>query len=97
MTLTEVQTQVAIREQFRTEVPTPEVFGWAQDGGQGFIYMALVDGDPLYERWKGMNEDERLSVCAQVRKMVGAWRSLVQDDDDPYIGEFVTNYCPRPS
>ena len=63
-------------------VPVPEVFGWAEDAGQGFLYMALVAGDTLASRWKDMAEDERLAVCAELKGMVEAWRSLAQPEPD---------------
>ncbi|KLU84801.1 hypothetical protein MAPG_03837 [Magnaporthiopsis poae ATCC 64411] len=44
VTQTELDTQIWV------------LFGWAEDGGRGFIYMALVDGKPLQELWLGMTE-----------------------------------------
>ena len=36
-----------LREKLQGHLPVPEVFGWAQNGGQNFIYMALVEGQAL--------------------------------------------------
>ncbi|KAI1307495.1 kinase-like domain-containing protein [Xylaria venustula] len=49
VTVTEIQTQILIREKLLGRVPIPEVFGWTYDHGQTFLYMSLVDGDPLHE------------------------------------------------
>lgn len=67
-------------------MPIPEVFGWAEDGEQRFIYMALIEGDTLQRRWGGMAEEERLAVCAGLKDMVKVWRGLEQDENEQYIG-----------
>lgn len=59
----------------------------AQDQGQTFLYMSLVDGDPLTERWPCMTTQERLTICAELRSAVSAWRNLRQDEDTCYIGQ----------
>ncbi|KAF4823484.1 hypothetical protein CGCTS75_v010321 [Colletotrichum tropicale] len=64
-----------VREKLQGKVPVPEVFGWVNDGEQGFMYMFLVEGDTLEERWSEMAEDERLDVCKELRVMVNARRA----------------------
>lgn len=88
VTFTEVETQVFIHEQLRNHhVPTPEVFGYAEDEGQRFIYMALMEGDSLQERFAKLTEVERRAVCAELRGMVDTWRRVLeQDQADLYIG-----------
>ncbi|KAI1111244.1 kinase-like domain-containing protein [Nemania sp. NC0429] len=78
--------QVWIREKLQGRVPVPEVFGWAEDQGQIFIYMDLIDGDPLNERWPSMMTEERLGICAELRSAVSAWRDLRQDEGACYVG-----------
>ncbi|KAK2737105.1 hypothetical protein FQN57_000444 [Myotisia sp. PD_48] len=73
-------------EQLKGQVPIPEVYGWAEDGGQGFLYMSLIEGDTLEERWTDMSEEERQAVCNDIRPLVQAWRGLKQDKDASYIG-----------
>ncbi|KAI0136921.1 phosphotransferase family protein [Xylariales sp. AK1849] len=41
-----------------------------------FIYMELIEGDPLCERWPDMIGDERLAVCDELRFMVKSWSTL---------------------
>lgn len=89
VTIVEAQTQMMLREQLRGQVPVPEVFGWIEDKGQRFIYMSLIEGKTLQERWGDITEDERRAVCEELKHMVKAWRSLEQDRHDRYIGEFV--------
>lgn len=86
VTVLEARTQLEVCARLQGRVPVPEVFGWAEDGGQGFIYMALFQGETLLERWGDMNEDERRGVCEELGHMVKSWRALTQDDQECYIG-----------
>lgn len=88
VTIAEVETQVWMREKLKGRVPIPEVFGWAEDGGQIFIYMSLVEGETLQARFSTMNESERQAVCKELRSMVNAWRTLKQEPDK-YVGKFI--------
>ena len=36
-----------------------------------------------------MDEDERQSICEELKYMVKAWRALEQDSNDHYIGKFL--------
>lgn len=72
VTVAEVETQVLMHGRLQGRVPIPEVFGWAEDAGQIFIYMSLVDGDTLQSRFPTMNESERQAVCNELRSMVMA-------------------------
>lgn len=87
ISLVEAQTQMMVRERLQGQVPVPEVFGWTEDEGQRFIYMSLIEGDTLMERWGSLNEDERLAVCEDLRNKVQAWRTIEQDTNDHYIGK----------
>ncbi|KAH7133995.1 hypothetical protein EDB81DRAFT_870702 [Dactylonectria macrodidyma] len=69
ITVAEAETQMLMREH---QVPTPETFGWTEDGGQVFIYMDLV-------------EDERQSTCQKLKLIVNAWRALAQDNAESYV------------
>jgi len=72
--------------QVQGKVPIPEIFGWAEDGGQRFLYMSLIEGQTLQERWSSMKEGERRAICEELRSIVKAWRALKQDNEDCYIG-----------
>ncbi|KAJ6037426.1 uncharacterized protein N7446_010057 [Penicillium canescens] len=56
-----------IREQLQGQVSTPEIFGWTEDEGQVFIYMSLIEGETLQERWSGMDDAKRRAVCEQLK------------------------------
>lgn len=91
-TVAEAQTQIMICKHLKGRVPVPEVFGWTEHGGQVFIYMSLIEGETLQERWGNMNENERQVVCEELKCMVKAWRLLEQDScswrHDHYVGKF---------
>lgn len=88
VTVAEAETQELVYRRLHGQVPTPEVFGWAEDGDEVFICMALVEGDSLQNRWSRLHEEERTAVCTQLKVMADAWRSLPQEDSQQYIGEF---------
>jgi hypothetical protein len=85
VTLAELEGQLLVYEQLQGVVPVPEVFAWTEDGGQGFLYMDLVDGDTLQSRFRRMSVAEREVICAELKTMVNAWRGLSQPE--PYVGE----------
>lgn len=102
-TVTEAETQNMVYKQLKGKVPVPEVFGWTEDGGQVFIYLSLIGGEPLEQRWGALNDEEREAVCKELNGMVKAWRSLELPDQVLYVGkwsEFIAvasqNYAKAP-
>lgn len=88
MTVVEAQTQMMLCKHLKNQIPVPEVFGWTEDGCQKLIHMSFIEGETLQQRWGDMNEDERQSICEELKHMVKAWRSLEQDSNNHYIGKF---------
>lgn len=88
VTLREVSTQRMVHEQLLGQVPIPEVLAWTEDEDQGFIYMSLIEGDTLEQRWNDLNETERQAICAELKPMVKAWRALKQDGQEPFVGKW---------
>ncbi|KAK4139602.1 uncharacterized protein C8A04DRAFT_32929 [Dichotomopilus funicola] len=70
------------------EYSVPEVFGWAEEDGQGFLYMELVDAPTLTRCWGQLGEEGRVELCRELGGMVRAWRGLVQQQGGRggYIG-----------
>ncbi|KZL68998.1 phosphotransferase enzyme family protein [Colletotrichum tofieldiae] len=89
VTITEARTQMMVHERLQGKVPVPEIFGWTEDSGQGCIYMSLIEGVTLQERWPDMNEDERRMICGELKEMVKALRALEQDSHDRFVGESI--------
>ena len=85
-TITEAETQYMVYQQLRGKVPIPEVFGWTEDGGQVFIYMSLIEGETLEQRWGVLSQEEREAICRELNGMVKAWRSFEQPDQVLYVG-----------
>lgn len=95
VTRAEVEAQRYVYQQLKGRVPVPEVMGWAEDTGQGFIYMALVDAPTLAARWTRLTEPEKQAICEELKGMVQAWRGLKQDPGDVYIGESHRAFLPE--
>ncbi|GKT51827.1 uncharacterized protein ColSpa_12008 [Colletotrichum spaethianum] len=89
VTIVEAQTQMMVHERLQGLVPVPEIFGWTEDDGQRFIYMSLIEGVTLQERWCDMNEDEKRVICEELKGMVKELRALEQDSHDRFVGEWI--------
>ena len=89
ITIAESQCLLIVPSKLSQYVPGPEVYGWCKDDGQVFIYMELMDGVTLEKSWEGLNEEDRLAVCKQLRCMVDAWRSLECESDSAFTGKLM--------
>lgn len=76
----------AIRSVLHDEVPVPELYGWRVDGREVFIYMELVRGDTLMDRWDALDNDDKTSICNQLMKITTSFRRLEQDPEDIFVG-----------
>lgn len=72
------------------QVPTPEVYGWQVDGDQTFIYMQLIKGDTLQDRWPSLGKKERQAIAKQLQSCITAWRQLQQDSEPFFVGRFLS-------
>lgn len=73
--------------QLLPEVAVPEVYGWRRDGGQLFIFMELVEGDMLHERWNDLTEQDKTQICSELQIMLRALRRLRRPSEEQFIGE----------
>ncbi|KAH9919337.1 kinase-like domain-containing protein [Fomitopsis serialis] len=102
----EGQCLFAIRKLLKDKLPVPEIFGWQTEGGYVYLYMELVDGVTVEDAWDSYSEEDRTSVCLQLRPMIAALRTLQQNPNDVFIGNiardplrdivFETSEFPRP-
>jgi hypothetical protein len=86
VSVVEAQCLWLIRKVLRHEVPVPEVYGWRVDGRHVFIYMQLIRGPTLKERWNLLSGSDRAAVCDQIRQIVRSLRQVEQDPHDKFIG-----------
>lgn len=49
-----------IRPHLGNKVPVPKVHGCYQDDDEGFIYMELIRGRMLEQRWDHLSENDRM-------------------------------------
>ncbi|KAK9854401.1 hypothetical protein MYU51_004419 [Penicillium brevicompactum] len=87
-TIVEAETQHMVHNKLKGKVPVPEVFGWTEDSGQVFIYMSLIEGETLEQRWGALNEEEREAVCRELNGMAKIWKTLDYPNHDHilYVG-----------
>jgi hypothetical protein len=67
-------------------VPVPEVYDWRVDGRGVFIYMQLIRGDRLKDRWESLTIAEKATICDELRGITTALRQAKQNRSDPFIG-----------
>ncbi|KAF4993412.1 hypothetical protein FGRMN_6499 [Fusarium graminum] len=67
-------------------VPVPEIYGWTEEDDQIFLYIQLLQGATLEKRWETLCDDERVSVCGQLRDMISDLRQLKQEPEDQFLG-----------
>ena len=68
------------------KVPVPEVYGWKVEGGCVFIYVELVRGESLHDRWDSLSDSDKTLICDQLRQIVSSLKQIEQDPTDPFIG-----------
>ncbi|KKZ68403.1 hypothetical protein EMCG_00172 [[Emmonsia] crescens] len=78
-----------LRKVFSGRVPVPEVCGWRVEDNCVFIYMELIPGETLQNRWDHLNDQERLSICTELKDIVSTLRQVEQDPADPFIGSVI--------
>jgi hypothetical protein len=68
-------------------VPMPEVCGWDRDGGDVFLYMQLIDGVTLSQRWPSLSMEEKDSICDEIKGVIENLKILRQPDSQSMIGK----------
>ena len=87
VTISEAVSLRAIKQMFSDQVPVPEIYGWSVDGQHVFIYMQLIRGPTLLERWTEMSQMDKQSVCGHLQAIIQALRSTKQDSSSQFTGE----------
>ncbi|KAF2176980.1 phosphotransferase enzyme family protein [Zopfia rhizophila CBS 207.26] len=68
----------AVRKFLPNQVPVPEVYGWDNDGRHVFIYMQLIRGPSLLERYDSLNHHDKQAVCQDLRMIMSRLRAMRQ-------------------
>lgn len=93
ITIAEGQCLWAIRRILHGAVPVPEVYGWDTDNGQVFIYMELIHGVTLEDRYDSLIAAEKTAIAQQLKGYIDSLRTLTQDPADHFVGKCVP-YVP---
>ena len=81
-----------VRKAFHGQIPVPEVYGWRtltreNLSPQVFIYMHLIPGPTLEQRWDSMTWDDKQSVYNDLQVIVSQYRKAKQDESEKMIGK----------
>jgi hypothetical protein len=86
VTIYEAQCLQVIKRVFNDEIPVPEVYGWRVHDNQVFIYMQLIQGEALIDRWDSLSISDKTVICDQLHGIVTSLRSVEQNPDDMFVG-----------
>jgi len=64
----------------------PEVYGWTTKDGIVYLYMELIRGVTLEERWPSLSRTSKEAVARQLNRMITHLRSIEADPSDMYVG-----------
>ncbi len=81
---------------FLPHMRVPKVYGWCEDAGQRFIYMAYIEGVTAKKRWPLLSAPEKQDVAEQLNLMVSSMRCLKQAPGNTYIGPSSCHMWPLP-
>lgn len=73
---------------FCGNVPVPEIYGWKVQESCVFIYMELIKGETLQDKWDYPTDQERSSICGQLKDIVSMLLQVEQDPTDQFIDIF---------
>lgn len=79
-----------IRNLLGDRIPIPEVYGWIRDGKEIFIYMELIRGSTLEQRWDQLSVEERLDLCDQLHPMIASLRDIRPAPGESCIGSIAS-------
>jgi hypothetical protein len=72
-----------IKRAFSDAVSVTEVFGWRVDEENNiFIYVELIEGMTLHDRWSDLNGLDKKFLCDQLSQIINNLCSLEQDPSD---------------
>ncbi|EXJ81056.1 hypothetical protein A1O3_07344 [Capronia epimyces CBS 606.96] len=82
VTIDEAVTMWVVRKYLGHQVPVPKLFGWRVYQGTVYIYMELIAGVTLEERWKDMDLSDKASWLEWLPQR---FLSSSQRYKDPYL------------
>ena len=85
VSVAEAQCLWAIKKFLGDRVRVPEVYAWRCVDGKVFIYMQLIHGKTLKERWETLTCTERTDICDQLCEITDSLR-LLEQGGDAFIG-----------
>jgi aminoglycoside phosphotransferase len=72
----------------QTSVPVPEVLSKGFNPGHEYIEMTLIPGFPLNERWDGLDEKAKESICHQTWDLISKIRDIKPPSELQGLGLF---------
>ncbi|EJU01707.1 hypothetical protein DACRYDRAFT_52476 [Dacryopinax primogenitus] len=64
----------------------PEIYGWTTEGDVVYLYMELIPGVTLSQRWDWLSASQKEAIALELNEMMGKVRCVHLDSSTPYIG-----------
>lgn len=84
--LNEARALFLVNRHLGKSFPAPEIYGWRKDGADAFIYMELLEGEPLDDVWHLVPEVDRQAVCDELHAAISQLGTLRQAKEQSFLG-----------
>ncbi|ROW10168.1 hypothetical protein VMCG_01852 [Cytospora schulzeri] len=84
--LNEAQALWLANHHLGTSFVAPEIYGWRKDGADTFLFMELIEGQPLDEVWGSLPEADRQEICKELRVATSKLGTLRQAKGYTFLG-----------
>ncbi|KAF3926356.1 hypothetical protein AA313_de0202389 [Arthrobotrys entomopaga] len=63
----------------KTTVPVPELYGFHEKDGKGYLHMSKIEGKQLAIVWETFSEEKQAKIAFQLHGYVKQWQGLTSD------------------
>lgn len=86
--INEARAMYLVNHYLGLEFPAPEIYGWLKDGADIFLYMQLIDGEPLDDIWGSLPEVDKQDICKEIYAFTSELATTRQIKGHEYIGKY---------
>ncbi|KUI72311.1 hypothetical protein VM1G_07946 [Cytospora mali] len=92
--LNEAQAMYLVNHHLGKSFVAPEIYGWHKDGADIFLYMELIEGEPLDEVWHSLPAADRQEVCKELCAAMSKLGTLRQAKGHTFLGNLTRGSIP---
>jgi len=79
-------------------IPVPQVYDFIEQANGNLILMDEIEGVPLDQSWRTMEDDAKSSICEQLADFIKMWRAIPKPIGfhDEFVGSALGGPCTEP-